>query len=68
MRREAGPVEQFAPGFLPFHTRRRCSQDDSFGRSSTMTPSWNTAKVAMPAVVGYMWLSWPPTVATMERG
>ena len=51
-----------------FHTRRRCSQDVSFGRSSMMTPSWNTAKVAMPAVVKYMWLSWPPTVATMERG
>ena len=31
-----------------FHTCRRCSQDDSAGRSSTMSPSWNTAGGAMP--------------------
>jgi hypothetical protein len=51
-----------------FHTRGRRAHDDNAGRSSSTTPSWNTARAAMPAVVGNMWLSASPTVATIERG
>ena len=50
-----------------FHTRRRCSQDDSAGRSSTMSASWNTAEGAMPAVAGYMGVSRPPTAEVRAR-
>src|SRR5688572_33307023 len=52
---------------LPIYTERRASQRSAAGRTSIATAIWNTARMAMHAVVGFMLLSASPRTRSEER-